>query len=135
MPPANRLAHPFPEEPCSFRMPIEPADYFDRSPVLSEEERRGIAYLLQLAPSRYLEFDRQASVLSRVTQPLMDVLALFQQWRPKSRMFRHCFLKYLLDQVLQRNTLYWGWSSTTWMSVIDALPKRSRARTLHKETD
>ena len=135
MPPANRLAHPFPEEPCSFRMPIEPADYFDRSPVLSEEERRGIAYLLQLAPSRYLEFDRQASVLSRVTQPLMDVLALFQQWRPKSRMVRQGFLSYLLDHVLQTNTLYWGWSPITWIAVIDALPRRARARRLDKAAD
>ncbi len=135
MPTANRLAQTFSEEPFRFRMPIEPSDYLDRSPILSEEERRGIVYLLQLAPSRYLEFERQARVLSRVTQPLMDVLALFQQRRPKRRVFGHCFLKYLLDQVLQRNTLYWGWSSTTWMSVIDALPKRSRARTRDLETD
>ncbi len=120
---------------AGFACPLRHLDYLDRSPVLTEEERRGLAYLLQLAPSRYLEFERQARVLSRVTQPLMDMLALFQQRRPKSRMFRHCFLKYLLHQVLQRNTLYWGWSSTTWMSVIDALPKRSRARTRDLETD
>ena len=91
MPPANRLAHPFPEEPCSFRMPIEPADYFDRSPVLSEEERRGIAYLLQLAPSRYLEFDRQASVLSRVTQPLMDEMLCDLINRPQLEMADECY--------------------------------------------
>src|SRR5437899_1945883 len=79
-----------------FACPLRHLDYLDRSPLLSEEERRGIVYLLQLAPSRYLEFERQARVLSRVTQPLMDVLALFQQRRPKSRVFGHCFLKYLL---------------------------------------
>jgi len=56
----------------------------------------------------------------------MDVLALFQQRRPKSRVFRHGFLKYVLRGVLQTNTLYWGWSSIIWASVIDALPKRSR---------
>ena len=47
MPTANRLAQTFSEEPFRFRMPIEPSDYLDRSPLLSEEERRGIAYLLQ----------------------------------------------------------------------------------------
>jgi hypothetical protein len=61
---------------------------------------------------------------SRVTQPLLDVLALFQQWRPKSRAVRQCFLTYLLDHVLQTHTLYWGWSQETWGAVLDALPKR-----------
>jgi hypothetical protein len=108
MPTANRLAQSEPQAPFSFRMPIVPADYLDRSPVLTEEERRGIASLLQLAPPHYLEFDRQVSQLSRVTQPLLDVLALFQQWHPKSRAIRQRFLTYLLDHVLQTNTLYWG---------------------------
>src|SRR5260370_11852785 len=125
MPTANRLAQTFQEEPFPFRMPIEPSDYPDRTPTLTDEELKGIAYLLSLPSSRYLEFERQARVLSRVTQPLMDVLALFQQRRPKSRVFGHCFLKYLLDQGLKRNTLYWGWSSTTWRSVIDALGQQS----------
>ena len=124
MPTADRLASPEPREPFNFRMPIAPADYLDRSPVLTEEERRGIALVLQLPPPRYLEFDRQVSQLSRVTQPLLDVLALFHEWRPKSRAIRQRFLTYLLDHVLQTNTLYWGWSQGTWGAVLDALPKR-----------
>ncbi len=124
MPTADRLASPEPSGPFSFRMPLAPADYLDRSPVLTEEERRGIASLLQLPPPRYLEFDRQVSQLSRVTQPLLDVLALFHEWRPKSRAVRQRFLTYLLDHVLQTNTLYWGWSQGTWGAVLDALPKR-----------
>ncbi len=135
MPTANRLAQTFQEEPFPFRMPIEPSDYPDRTPTLTEEERKGIAYLLSLPSARYLEFERQARVLSRVTQPLMDVLALFQQRRPESRVFRHQFLNYLLDQVLQRNILYWGWSSTIWASVIAALPKRSRVACGKEPTD
>src|SRR2546425_11602231 len=133
MPTTDRLASSEQREPCSFRMPLAPADYLDRSPVLTEEERRGITSLLQLTPPRYLEFDRQVRQLSRVTQPLMDVLALFQQWRPKSRMIRQGFLTYLLDHVLQTNTLYWGWSQATWGAVIDALPKR-RDQAAHRQT-
>jgi hypothetical protein len=59
MPTADRLASPEPREPLSFRMPLVPADYLDRSPVLTQEERTGVAKLLQLPPPRYLEFDRQ----------------------------------------------------------------------------
>jgi hypothetical protein len=122
MPTVDRLIAPEPTEPLSFRMPLVPADYLDRSPVLTEEERTGVAKLLQLTPPRYLEFDRQVRLLSRVTQPLLDVLALFQQWRPKSRAVRQGFLTYVLNHVLQTNTLYWGWSQATWGAVIDALP-------------
>ena len=83
MPTPNSLAQTFQEEPFPFCMPIEPSDYPDRTPALTEEERKGIAYLLPLPSARYLEFERQARVLSRVTQPRMDVLALFQQRRPQ----------------------------------------------------
>lgn len=135
MPTANRLAQTFQEEPLPFRMPIDPSDYPDRTPTLTEEERKGIAYLLSLPSARYLEFERQARVLGRVTQPLIDVLTLFQQRRPESRVFRHQFMKYLLSQVLQTNILYWGWSSTIWASVIETLPKRSRRAALSKEAN
>jgi hypothetical protein len=69
------------------------------------EERRGITSLLQLTPPHYLEFDRLVRQVSRVTQPLLDVLALFQHWRPKSRAVRQGFLTYVLNHVLQTNTL------------------------------
>jgi integrase len=131
----NRLAQTYQEEAFPFRMPIEPADYPDRTPALTEEERKGIADLLSLPSARYLEFERQANVLSRVTQPLMDVLALFQQRRPESRVFRHLFIKYLLSQVLQTNTLYWGWPGSIWASVIDSLPKRSRSAAQSREAN
>ena len=124
MPIADRLVSPEPRKPFSFRLPLATADYLDRSPMLTDEERRGIASLLQLTPPHYLEFDRLVKQLSRVTQPLLDVLALFQQWRPKSRAVRQGFLTYVLHHVLQTNTLYWGWSQATWVTVIDALPKR-----------
>jgi len=124
MPIADRQVSPEPSKPFSFRMPLAPADYLDRSPLLTDEERRGITSLLQLTPPHYLEFDRLVRQVSRVTQPLLDVLALFQQWRPKSRAVRQGFLTYVLNHVLQTNTLYWGWSQATWITVIDALPKR-----------
>ena len=124
MPIADRQVSPEPRKPFSFRMPLAPADYLDRSPVLTDEERRGITSLLQLTPPHYLEFDRLVKQLSRVTQPLLDVLALFHEWRPKSRAVRQGFLTYVLKHVLQTNTLYWGWSQATWGAVIDALPKR-----------
>ncbi len=84
MPIADRQVSPEPSKPFSFRMPLAPADYLDRSPVLTDEERRGITSLLQLTPPHYLEFDRLVRELSQVTQPLLDVLALFHEWRPKS---------------------------------------------------
>ena len=124
MPIADRQGSPEPSKPFSFRMPLAPADYLDRSPLLTDEERRGITSLLQLTPPHYLEFDRLVRQLSRVTQPLLDVLALFHEWRPKSRAVRQGFLTYVLNHVLQTNTLYWGWSQATWITVIDALPKR-----------
>jgi integrase len=105
-------------------MPLAPADYLDRSPKLTEQERGDIASLLQLTPPHYLEFDRLVRQLSRVTQPLLDVLALFHEWHPKSRTVRQGFLTYVLHHVRQTNTLYWGWSQATWITVIDALPKR-----------
>jgi hypothetical protein len=122
MPIADRQVSPEPRKPFSFRMPLAPADYLDRSPLLTDEERRGITSLLQLTPPHYLEFDRLVKQLSRVTQPLLDVLALFHEWRPKSRAVRQGFLTYVLKHVLQTNTLYWGWSQATWGAVIDALP-------------
>jgi hypothetical protein len=69
------------------------------------EERRGITSLLQLTPPHSLEFDRLVRQLSRVTQPLLDVLALFHEWRPKSRAVRQGFLTSVLNHVLQTNTL------------------------------
>ncbi|HEY7418704.1 MAG TPA: hypothetical protein VH593_26230, partial [Ktedonobacteraceae bacterium] len=115
---------PEPNKPFSLRMPLAPADYLDRSPLLTEQERRDITSLLQLTPPHYLEFDRLVRQLSRVTQPLLDVLALFHEWHPKSRTVRQGFLTDMLHHVLQMNTLYWGWSQATWITVIDALPKR-----------
>ena len=88
----DRLVSPEPGKLKGFRMPLAPADYLDRSPVLTEEERRGITSVLQLTPAHYLEFDRLARQLSRVTQPLLDVLAQFHEWHPKSRAVRQGFL-------------------------------------------
>jgi|SRR5437667_12745026 len=109
---ANGLLRECQEEPFQWHMSIQPSDYPDRTLALTEEEHGEIEYLLSLSSARYLEFERQATLLRRVTQPLMDVLALFQQRRPKSRVFRHLFMKYLLAQVLTTNTLYWEWSSS-----------------------
>src|SRR5579883_3072744 len=98
---ADRLVFPEPSKHISFRMPLAPADYLDRSPALTKQERWGITSLLQLTPPHYLEFDRLVRQLSRVTQPLLDVLALFHEWRPKSRTIRQGFLTYVLHPVLQ----------------------------------
>jgi hypothetical protein len=121
---ANRLLSPEPSKPFSFRMPLAPADYLDRSLMLTEQERRAITALLQLTPPHYLEFDRLVGQLSRVTQALLDVLALFHAWHPKSRMVRQGFLSYVVHHVLQTTMLYWGWSQASWITVIGALPKR-----------
>jgi integrase len=114
-------------------MPIVPSDYPDRDPVLSEEERKGIAFLLTLSSGQYRVFEQQVALLKRVTQPLLDVLALLEQWRPrKSQVRRQHFLKYFLRHVLQTNTLYWGWSRSLWETVIDAAPTHLPGKA-HKE--
>ena len=114
-------------------MPIELSTYPDRSPVLSEEERQEIAYLLTLSPRYFQAFEQHAARIARVTQPLIDLLRLFRQWRPTSYVPRQYFVSYLLGHVLQTNTLYWGWSSSMWESVIDAIPLRPNAVALRKE--
>src|SRR5712691_3889558 len=101
MPRANSLMLANPEKVPTFRMPIEPSTYPDRSPVLSEEERQGIEYLLTLSPRHFRAFERQAARIARVTQPLLGVLTLFQQWRPTSYVPRQYFVGYLLGHVLQ----------------------------------
>jgi len=116
-----------------FRMPIELSTYPDRSPVLSEEERQEIAYLLTLSPRYSHAFEQHAARITRVTQPLIDLLKLFRQWRPTSYIPKQYFISYLLDHVLQSDVLYWGWSGSMWESVIDAIPLRPNAVALRKE--
>ena len=123
MPTANvRLVNQ--EDVLQGRMPIEPSDYPDRNPVLTDEERKSIEYLLSLTAGQYREFEYQIMQLTRVVQPLLDVLVLFQHWKPKSQVARQHFVGYLLGQVLRTDTMYWGWSSETWKTVIDAVPTR-----------
>ena len=115
-------------------MPIELSTYPDRSPVLSEEERQEIAYLLTLSPRFFHAFEQHAARVARVTQPLIDLFRLFRQWRPTSYVPKQYFVSYLLGHVLQSNTLYWGWSSSMWELVIDAIPLlQSNAVALRKE--
>ncbi|HYU76878.1 MAG TPA: hypothetical protein VEL31_29775 [Ktedonobacteraceae bacterium] len=133
MPATNVPTFGSPENMLEFRMPIEPSTYPDRSPVLSKEECQGIEYLLTLSPRYFRAFEQHAARFARVTQPLIDVLTLFQQWRPTSYVPRQYFGSYLLGHVLQSNTLYWGWSSTMWESVIDAIPLRPNNVALRRE--
>src|SRR5215813_13415780 len=126
MPPVNALSPINQEDQQKFHMPIEPSDYPDRHLLLTEKEREGIAYLLSLSSGQYQEFGKQVEQLKRVVQPLLDVLALYQQWRPKSAVSRQHFLGYFLDQVLQTNTTYWEWEERTWRTVIDAVPTRPK---------
>ncbi len=130
---ANALVLAYQEASPTFRMPIVPSDYLDRDPALSEEERKGIAFLLTLSSGQYRAFEQQVVQLKRVTHPLLDVFALFEQWRPKkSQVRRQHFLKYFLRHVLQTNILYWGWSSSIWETVIDAAPTQSTGKA-HRE--
>lgn len=121
------------EEPFQWRMPISPFNYPDRHPDLTQEERKRIEYLLSLTSGQYREFEQQAALLNRVTQPLFDVLTLFQQWRPKSQIARQSFLGYILGHVLQTNSLYWGWSTSMWESVIDTTPRRPQTAAQRRE--
>jgi hypothetical protein len=133
MPTTNASILARPEQVLTFRMPIEPAHYPDRTPALSGEERQGIEYLLTLSPRYFQAFEQHAARIARVTQPLIDLLRLFRQWRPTSYVPKQYFVSYLLGHVLQSNTLYWGWSSSMWESVIDAVPLRPNAVALRKE--
>src|SRR5205807_7561917 len=83
---------------------------------------------------RYFQaFEQHAARIARVTQPLIDLLRLFRQWRPTSYVPKQYFVSYLLGHVLESNTLYWSWSSSMWESVIDAVPLRPNAVALRKE--
>ena len=113
-------------EDLQWRMPISPLDYPDRNPVLSEEERRGIEHLLSLSSWQWRAFEQHLALLERITKPLLDVLMLFQQRRPKSLVSRKHFIDHLLGHVLQTNTLYWGWSSSMWETVIQTIPTRPK---------
>ena len=105
---SNLAPLPSREEKLQWHMPISPVDYPDRNPLLSEEERKGIEHLLSLSSWQWRAFEHQLALLERITKPLIDVLTLFQRWRPKSRVSRQHFIGHLLGHVLQTNTLYWG---------------------------
>src|SRR5450631_1884178 len=109
-----------------WRMPISPLDYPDRNPLLSEEERKGIEDFLSLSYGQWRAVTHQLARLSRIIQPLLDVITLFHQQRPKSLVARKHFLDHLLNHVLQTNTVYWEWSSSTWETVIQTIPTRPK---------
>src|SRR2546427_365135 len=113
-------------EDLQWRMPTSPLDYPDRNPVLSEEERRGIEHLLSLSSWQWRAFEQQLALLERITKPLLDVIMLFQQRRPKSLVSCKHFIDHLLGHVLQTNTVYWGWSSSMWQTVIQSIPTRPK---------
>lgn len=133
MPTTNSLVHARSEKVLAFRLPIEPPTYPDRSPALSQEERQGIESLLTLSPRQFRAFEQQAARIERVTQPLFDILTLFRQRRPASYVPNWYFVDYLLEHVLQTNTLYWGWSHPMWEKVIDAIPVRPNNVALRRE--
>src|SRR6266480_4469196 len=70
-------------ETLQWRMPISPLDYPDHNPLLSEEERRGIEQLLSLSYGQWRAVAHQLAELERITKPLLDVIKLFHQRRPK----------------------------------------------------
>src|SRR6266446_1794154 len=113
-------------EYLQWRMPISPLDYPDRDPVLSEEERKGIEHLLSLSSWQWRAFEQHLALLERLTKPLLDVINLFQERRPKNLVARKHFLEHLLGHVLQTNTVYWGWSSSRWETVIQTIPRRPK---------
>jgi integrase len=113
-------------ETLQWRMPISPLDYADHNPLLSEEERRGIEQLLSLSYGQWRAVAHQLAELERITKPLLDVIKLFHQRRPKSLVARKHFLDHLLGHVLHTNTVYWGWSSSRWETVIQTIPTRPK---------
>jgi hypothetical protein len=117
-----------PEEPefLPWRMPILSADYPDRNPLLSADEAQEIERLLSLSVGQWQAFDHHISLFPRVTKPLLDVLALFHQRRPKSFVSRKFFFGHLLRHVVQTKNLYWGWSNSVWETMIQTLPARTR---------
>ncbi len=114
------------EELLPWRMPFEPSDYSDRHFALTDEERKRIKRLIALSSGQYREFERQVEQMKRLTQPLFDVMAFFQQRRPTSRIAKQHFVGYFLGHVLQTNMLYWDWPENTWKEVIDAVPTRPK---------
>ncbi len=113
-------------ETLQWRMPISPLDYPDHNPLLSEAERRGIEQLLSLSYGQWRAVAHQLAELERITKPLLDVIKLFHQRRPKSLVARKHFLDHLLGHVLHTNTVYWGWSSSRWETVIQTIPTRPK---------
>jgi integrase len=109
-----------------WHMPISPLDYPDRNPLLSDEERKGVERLLSFSSWQWKAFDQQLVLLERITKPLIDVVLLFQRWRPNSLVSRQHFIGHLLSHVLQTNTLYWGWSSSVWETIIQSTPTRPK---------
>lgn len=109
-----------------WHMPISPFDYPDRNSLLSEEERKGVEHLLSFSSWQWKAFDQQLALLERITKPLKDVVLLFQQWRPNSLVSRQHFIGHLLGHVLQTNTLYWGWLSSVWETIIQSTPTRPK---------
>lgn len=116
-----------------WHMPISPSDYPDRNPLLSKEERKGVERLLSFSSWQWRAFDQQLALLERITKPLLDVILIFQRWRPNSLVSRQHFIGHLFGHVLQTNTLYWGWSSDMWEAIIQSTPTRPKEVARRKE--
>jgi hypothetical protein len=112
------------EASLTWHMPISPSDYPDRNPLLSEAERTGVERLLSFSSWQWRAFDQQLACLSRITKPLLEVVQLVQRRYPNSFVSRQHFIGSLLGHVLQTNTLYWGWSSDMWETIIQSTPTR-----------
>lgn len=124
--PAKTTSLPGQEASQAWHLPISPSDYPDRNPLLSEEERNGVERLLSFSSWQWRGFDQQLALLARITKPLMDVLVLFQGRCPNSFVSRQHFIGYLLGHALQTNTLYWGWSSSMWETIIQSTPTQPK---------
>jgi len=102
-------------------MPLSPLQY-EQGVALTPAEREALA---QVTAHRGIVFSQHpwAPMLARLTRPLQDAYEL-KQIKTRSRKVAFS-LRWMYQQMAQRERSFWGWSQEEWASVVASVPRRT----------
>lgn len=94
---------------------------YRREPELSEAERRDLAWYIRLRQrwSGVPVLEGLPPGLARIREPLDDALKVIHA--SDERKARALFM--LLEQVKEKQTLFWGWTATEWLGLLHDEPR------------
>ncbi len=110
-----QTANPLPLFPVDQSVRLIEGKHYDRSPDLSQEERKALARIARrLKQGKRAERLLSIPSLRRLMIPLLDLCALS---RKKQESVYQQVLPFLIE-MHQRNTSFWGWSEAQWIESI-----------------